>query len=113
MGRASSDRRRRITEDLLMGERTMDVAGRHGLSQGRISQLRRELMHDWRRFCGDGEAKWRAWQSSTSINMAGVLLLLSEEWSAVKPPAHARKAAGTGWEGTRVGGPNPIERPVG
>jgi hypothetical protein len=45
--------RRRITEDLMMGERTLDVANRHGCSSARISQLRRECQQDWLRFCGD------------------------------------------------------------
>jgi hypothetical protein len=46
------DRRRRIAEDLMMGERTLDVANRHGISPARISQLRREFMADWERFHG-------------------------------------------------------------
>lgn len=41
----------------MTGERTMDVAGRHGLSQSRITQLRREFMDGWKRFCGDLEVK--------------------------------------------------------
>jgi hypothetical protein len=45
--------RRRITEDLMMGERTLDVANRHGCSSARISQLRRECQQDWLRFCGE------------------------------------------------------------
>jgi hypothetical protein len=45
--------RRRIAEDLLMGERTLDVANRHGCSSARISQLRREFMEDWEQFCGE------------------------------------------------------------
>jgi hypothetical protein len=48
-----TDRDRRIVEDLMQGERTMDVADRFGLTQGRISQLRREFHDDWARFCGD------------------------------------------------------------
>ena len=46
------DRKRRITEDLMLGERTMDVARRHGLSEARISQLRRELSDSWTVFGG-------------------------------------------------------------
>jgi DNA-binding NarL/FixJ family response regulator len=46
-------RARRIAEDLALGEKTQDLARKHGLSQGRISQLRRELHSDWQRFCGD------------------------------------------------------------
>ena len=37
----------------MVGERTTDVADRHGLSQPRVSQLRREFMADWRRFTGE------------------------------------------------------------
>jgi hypothetical protein len=50
-----SDRDRRVVEDLMMGERTLDVARRHGLSPGRVSQLRREFMDGWRAFCGEHE----------------------------------------------------------
>jgi hypothetical protein len=32
------------------------VARRHGLSAPRVSQLRRELLADWRRFCGEEPA---------------------------------------------------------
>jgi hypothetical protein len=49
------ERRHRIAEDLMLGERTFDVANKHGLSPARVSQLRREFMEDWQRFCGDGE----------------------------------------------------------
>ena len=48
-----TERDRRILDDLMLGERTLDVAGKHGLSPGRVSQLRREFLLDWRRFCGD------------------------------------------------------------
>ena len=48
-----TERNRRIAHDLAMGERTKDVAGRYGTTQGRISQLRRAFMEDWRRFTGD------------------------------------------------------------
>jgi hypothetical protein len=47
-----SDRDRRVIDDLMVGERTMDVAGRHGLTAGRISQLRRDFQEDWGRFSG-------------------------------------------------------------
>jgi hypothetical protein len=46
------DRRRRIMDALAMGERTQDVAKEFGMSQGRVSQLRREFMQDWKRFTG-------------------------------------------------------------
>ena len=37
----------------MAGERTMDVADKHGLTAGRISQLRRDFMEDWQRFTAD------------------------------------------------------------
>jgi len=46
-------RDRRVIEDLMAGERTMDVADKHGLTAGRISQLRRDFMEDWQHFTGD------------------------------------------------------------
>ena len=52
--RSLSQRDRRVVEDLMLGERTLDVARRHGLSPGRVSQLRREFMDGWRAFCGEG-----------------------------------------------------------
>jgi hypothetical protein len=48
-----TERDRRILDELMLGERTLDVAARHGLSPGRISQLRHKFLLDWRRFCGD------------------------------------------------------------
>ena len=50
-----AERDRRVIDELMAGERTRDVAGRHGLSPGRVSQLRRELHDDWARFCADDE----------------------------------------------------------
>jgi hypothetical protein len=46
-----TERDRRILDELMLGERTLDVAGQHGLSPGRVSQLRREFHDDWARFC--------------------------------------------------------------
>lgn len=46
-------RRRRVALDLLSGERPGDVAVKRSLSPGRVSQLRRELLHDWRQYCGE------------------------------------------------------------
>jgi hypothetical protein len=46
-----NDRDRGVLDDLMLGERTLDVAGKHGLSPGRVSQLRRELHDDWEHFC--------------------------------------------------------------
>jgi hypothetical protein len=48
-----TERDRRVLDDLMLGGRTLEVAGRHGLSPGRVSQLRREFLLDWRRFCGE------------------------------------------------------------
>ena len=35
------------------GERTSEVARKHGLTAGRVSQLRRDFLEDWYRFCGE------------------------------------------------------------
>jgi hypothetical protein len=48
-----TERDRRILDDLMLGERALDVAARHGLSPGRVSQLRRELHDDWELFCAE------------------------------------------------------------
>ena len=47
----------RVIGDLMLGERTLDVAQKHGLSPGRVSQLRRAFMQGWKQFCGDPEEK--------------------------------------------------------
>jgi hypothetical protein len=47
------NRQRRVAEDLMVGERTLEVADKHGISPARISQLRREFKDDWSRYCGD------------------------------------------------------------
>jgi len=46
-------RNRRIALDLMVGERTGAVAHRHGLSAGRVAQLRREFRQDWQQFSGE------------------------------------------------------------
>jgi hypothetical protein len=46
-----SERDRRLIDDLMIGERTGDVARKHGLSPARIAQMRREFHDDWERFC--------------------------------------------------------------
>jgi hypothetical protein len=51
-----SDRDRRLALDLMAGERTLDVADRHGLTPGRVSQLRRDFYDDWQRFCRSADA---------------------------------------------------------
>src|SRR5262249_53763961 len=45
-----SRRNREIAEDMALGHGTGHLARRFGLTQGRISQLRRELYESWRRF---------------------------------------------------------------
>ena len=37
----------------MMGETTLELSRRHRLSPGRISQLRRHLLEDWRAFTGE------------------------------------------------------------
>jgi hypothetical protein len=48
-----AERDRQVLDDLMLGERTLDVAGKYGLSPGRVSQLRREFLLDWRRYCDE------------------------------------------------------------
>jgi DNA-directed RNA polymerase specialized sigma24 family protein len=48
------DRNRKIVADLLLGERTSTVAGKHALSPGRVAQLRREFHRHWNEFQGEG-----------------------------------------------------------
>jgi hypothetical protein len=48
-----AERDREVLDDLMRGERTLDVAGKYGLSPGRVSQLRREFLTDWRRFISE------------------------------------------------------------
>jgi hypothetical protein len=51
-------RDRRIAETLALGHRTQDVARRFQVSEGRVSQLRREMASSWKNFTGemDGNA---------------------------------------------------------
>jgi hypothetical protein len=46
---------RRIAKTLASGQRTGDVARKFGLSDGRISQIRSELLASWRCFVGEAE----------------------------------------------------------
>jgi DNA-directed RNA polymerase specialized sigma24 family protein len=46
-------RNRRVAQFLGLGNRTSDAAKEFGTSEGRISQLRRELAGSWRTFVGD------------------------------------------------------------
>src|ERR1700688_2273616 len=48
-----TERDRRVIDDLMLGERTRDVANKFGLSPARISQLRRDFQADWLRFTAD------------------------------------------------------------
>ena len=45
-------RDRRIAK-YAIGHRTRDAASKFNVSDGRISQLRKEFFHNWRRFVGD------------------------------------------------------------
>ena len=45
-----SDRDRLIIGDMMLNLRTKDLSRKHGVSQGRISQLRREYQRDWQQF---------------------------------------------------------------
>jgi hypothetical protein len=51
LGRCERDRR--LIDDLMVGERTLDVARRYDLSPARISQLRRDFHEDWLAFCSE------------------------------------------------------------
>jgi hypothetical protein len=55
-----SERDRRLLDDLMLGERTKDVAEKYGLTWGRISQLRRDFHQDWLRYCDPEEAAQQA-----------------------------------------------------
>lgn len=46
-------RTRKLMDEMAAGHRTTDLAATFGLTQGRISQVRRELHAGWRAFCGD------------------------------------------------------------
>jgi hypothetical protein len=46
-------RDRRVMDDLMVGERTMDVSRKYGVSAARVSQLRREFKDDWHAFTGE------------------------------------------------------------
>jgi hypothetical protein len=50
-----SERDRSIVADLMIGERTRDVANKHKVSPARISQKRREYQQDWRNFWDDDD----------------------------------------------------------
>jgi hypothetical protein len=46
-------RRREMVLALAMGYRTQELAAKYKVSEGRISQIRREAAEDWRRFHGE------------------------------------------------------------
>lgn len=48
-------RDRRIAEYLSVGNRTQDAAKKFKLSDGRVSQLRKELAESWKKFTGEGD----------------------------------------------------------
>jgi hypothetical protein len=50
------ERNRCIAEDMTLDISTKELAEKHGVSPGRISQLRRELHSDWQRFHGEPSA---------------------------------------------------------
>jgi hypothetical protein len=54
--RSRTDRDRRIIDDLMVGERTLAVADKYGLSPARVSQLRNEFHQDWQSFCEEDSA---------------------------------------------------------
>jgi hypothetical protein len=47
------DRNREIAQDMSLDLATQELAAKHKISQGRISQMRREFHSDWQRFCGE------------------------------------------------------------
>ena len=51
--RTRTQRDRRIINDMMTGQRTLDLSKKYGISPGRVSQVRREFHDDWQRFCGE------------------------------------------------------------
>ena len=51
--RSQGQRDRKIIAAFIRGERTMTVAGRFGITEGRVSQLRRKYERAWRMFQGE------------------------------------------------------------
>ena len=47
------ERHRTVAQQLASGLNTLDVSKLHGVTRGRISQLREELIDAWERFQGD------------------------------------------------------------
>jgi FixJ family two-component response regulator len=50
-----SRRNRRVAKFLTLGNRTSDAARKFGVSQGRVSQLRKELKAAWDKFTGEAQ----------------------------------------------------------
>jgi hypothetical protein len=48
------ERDRRLIDDLMIGERTKDMAQKYGLSSTRVSELRGQFFTDWTNFCENG-----------------------------------------------------------
>ncbi len=46
-------RNREIAEDMMLELDTFELADKHEVSPGRISQMRGEFHTDWQHFCGD------------------------------------------------------------
>jgi hypothetical protein len=44
---------RALIDDLVMGERTADVASKYQITAGRVSQKRRQFREDWERYCDE------------------------------------------------------------
>ena len=44
---------RAIIDDLVLGERTVDIASKHRISAGRVSQKRLRFRQNWERYCSD------------------------------------------------------------
>lgn len=51
--RTHSRRHRRLIHEMALGERTKTLARRFKMSEGRISQLRRQFHEGWDTFCGE------------------------------------------------------------
>jgi len=51
--RSHSRRNRRLIDDMMVGNRTKELARKHRLSPARVSQLRREFHDDWQLFTGE------------------------------------------------------------
>ena len=47
------ERDRRIIDDLMMGERTLDLSRKYGCCPARISQKREQFKEEWDRYCGE------------------------------------------------------------